>query len=111
MELAAGIHWFLKRRCGSSVSWHLTGGSTLDTSCLAADALQRLAQEPPLRRERSVPYSYYQNVVTPRSVITLFIGCWCTTADAGVHNGWICNIAETCKSRACLESHDDGLIG
>ena len=47
------------------MSWGLTGGNTLDLSCLEPAALKLKAEEPPLRRSRSVPWHYYQNVVTP----------------------------------------------
>ncbi len=64
--MAAGIHWFLKYACNYSVSWHATGGENIDASCFQPVGLQRVKQMGPLRGARSVPWSYYQNVVTPR---------------------------------------------
>ncbi len=66
VEVASGIHTFLKKACRSSISWRMTGGNQIDTSCLEPDKLAASALE--LYQERSVPWSYYQNVVTPRSV-------------------------------------------
>ena len=65
--MAAGLHWFLKYACRSAVSWAATGGRSLDDSCLTPEALRRLEQQGHMHRERSVPWHYYQNVVTPRS--------------------------------------------
>ncbi|BDA50506.1 Alpha-N-acetylglucosaminidase [Coccomyxa sp. Obi] len=64
-EVAAGIHWFLKYACNSSISWHVTGGNNIDASCFQPDGLERVKEMGPLRGTRSVPWSYYQNVVTP----------------------------------------------
>jgi len=66
VELASGVHWFLKERCNSSVAWAATGGNQLDLACLAPAALAAPAAGRPLYRGRSVPYHYYQNAVTPR---------------------------------------------
>jgi len=68
VELASGVHWFLKERCNSSVAWAATGGNQLDLACLAPGALAARAAGRPLYRGRSVPYHYYQNAVTPRRV-------------------------------------------
>ena len=65
--MAAGLHWFLKYACRSAVSWAATGGRSLDHGCLAPQALRALEQQGAMHRERSVPWHYYQNVVTPRS--------------------------------------------
>lgn len=65
-EMAAGVHWFLKYACNSSVSWHLTGGFNIDNNCFQPESLERIRQMGPIHRGRSVPWSYYQNVVTPR---------------------------------------------
>lgn len=64
--MAAGIHWFLKYTCKLSISWHLAGGDNIDASCFQLDSLEQFRRITPLRRLRSVPWSYYQNVVTPR---------------------------------------------
>ncbi|KAK9823140.1 hypothetical protein WJX72_000555 [[Myrmecia] bisecta] len=88
VELAAGVHHFLKAHCNSSFFWDATGGNQLDIACLSAahDESSRLARSasfnaapatdapntatvPPNNavgesRGRSVPHFYYQNVVT-----------------------------------------------
>ena len=61
------MHWLLKYACRSSFSWTVTGGHSIDHSCLTPEALQKLEQQGAMHRERSVPWHYYQNVVTPRS--------------------------------------------
>ncbi|KAK9841152.1 hypothetical protein WJX74_000989 [Apatococcus lobatus] len=63
VELASGLHRFLKNACKSSISWRLTGGNQIDTSCLEAGALDVSSLD--VYSERSTPWSYYQNVVTP----------------------------------------------
>ncbi len=65
--MAAGLHWFLKYACRSSVSWSGTGGPNIDGSRFTPAFLEALEQQGGMRRERSVPWHYYQNVVTPRS--------------------------------------------
>ncbi|KAK9787358.1 hypothetical protein WJX73_007278, partial [Symbiochloris irregularis] len=63
-ELAAGLHYWLKERCSSSVSWHLTGGNQIDPACFSAASLAQREDHQALYRGRSTPYFYYQNVVT-----------------------------------------------
>lgn len=65
--MAAGLHWFLKYGCRSSISWAATGGHNIDASRLTPEALELLERQGPMHHERSVPWHYYQNVVTPRS--------------------------------------------
>lgn len=65
--MAAGLHWFLKYACNSSVSWSVTGGHNIDSSAFTPEALERMEQQEGMHRKRSVPWHYYQNVVTPRS--------------------------------------------
>lgn len=65
VELAAGVHWFLKHWAGCSVSWQLTGGAQVDAAAFAPEALARL--QPRGRQavaRRAGPLSYYQNQVT-----------------------------------------------
>ena len=64
VEVASGLHRFLKKACKSSISWRLTGGNQIDTACLEREALE--ATNLDIYQERSTPWSYYQNVVTPR---------------------------------------------
>ncbi|KAK9837149.1 hypothetical protein WJX81_006355 [Elliptochloris bilobata] len=70
VELASGLHAFLKERCNSSVAWQATGGNQIDTSCLEPPARAAAAAARPLYRGRSVPYHYYQNAVTPSYSMT-----------------------------------------
>ena len=65
--MAAGLHWFFKYACRSSISWNVTGGCNIDGSCFTPSCLTILEQQGGMRRGRSVPWHYYQNVVTPRS--------------------------------------------
>lgn len=64
VELASAIHWFIKYFCCSSFSWRATGGLQLDTECFSAAKLQEFESRGKVTIERSVPYSFYQNVVT-----------------------------------------------
>lgn len=67
-EVAAGLHWFLKYACNSSISWDMTGGDTIDTSCFESEKLEQIRERGPLHKGRSVPWHFYQNVVTPRYI-------------------------------------------
>jgi hypothetical protein len=67
VELASGLHWFLKYKCQSALTWHRTGGNSIQVSCLEEDALDRLAKgKYTLYRGRPLRWAYYQNVVTAR---------------------------------------------
>ena len=62
VEIAAGLHWYLKYWCGVHISWDKTGGSQLGS-------VPRAGSLPPVEDEginikRLVPWNYYQNVVT-----------------------------------------------
>lgn len=64
VELASGVHWFLKHFAGCSVSWHATGGLQLSHAALTPAALAAMESKGLVRVERAVPFSFYQNVVT-----------------------------------------------
>lgn len=64
VELASGVHWFLKYFAGSSVSWGATGGLQLNQDSFTAAALDALEAKGKVTIERAVPFSFYQNVVT-----------------------------------------------
>jgi hypothetical protein len=64
VELASGVHWFLKYFAGSSVSWNATGGLQLNHGSLTAASLAAMEAKGQVRIERAVPFSFYQNVVT-----------------------------------------------
>ncbi|MED6153325.1 hypothetical protein PIB30_100857, partial [Stylosanthes scabra] len=62
VDIVAGLHWYLKHRCGSHISWDKTGGSQL-SSVPKVGFLPRV-QEAGILFTRPVPWSYYQNAVT-----------------------------------------------
>lgn len=64
VELASGVHHFLKYFAGASVSWHATGGLQLSHDSLSPAALAVMEAKGEVRVERAVPFSFYQNVVT-----------------------------------------------
>ncbi|PQQ08441.1 alpha-N-acetylglucosaminidase [Prunus yedoensis var. nudiflora] len=62
VEILAGLHWYLKRWCGSHISWDKTGGAQL-FSVPKAGLLSRV-QDAGILVQRPVPWNYYQNAVT-----------------------------------------------
>jgi alpha-N-acetylglucosaminidase len=62
VELASGLHWYLKYWCGAHISWDKTGGAQL-ASIPFPGSLPRV-QGKGVKIERPVPWNYYQNVVT-----------------------------------------------
>lgn len=62
VELAAGLHWYLKHYCGAHVSWDKTGGVQL-ASVPGPGSLPFL-QNGGVMVQRPVPWNYYQNAVT-----------------------------------------------
>ncbi|XP_066379796.1 alpha-N-acetylglucosaminidase-like isoform X1 [Miscanthus floridulus] len=62
VELASGLHWYLKYWCGAHISWDKTGGAQL-ASIPSPGSLPRV-QGKGAKIERPVPWNYYQNVVT-----------------------------------------------
>ncbi|CAL0308657.1 unnamed protein product [Lupinus luteus] len=61
VEIASGLHWYLKYWCGAHVSWDKTGGIQT-TSVPEPGSLPLLKDEVLIKRP--VPWNYYQNVVT-----------------------------------------------
>lgn len=62
VEIASGLHWYIKYFCGAHVSWDKTGGIQIAT-------VPQPGSLPPVKDggvliQRSVPWNYYQNVVT-----------------------------------------------
>ncbi|KAL5543474.1 hypothetical protein UlMin_007258 [Ulmus minor] len=62
VELASGLHWYLKYWCGAHISWDKTGGAQIAS-------IPKPGSLPPVGDEgvviqRPVPWNYYQNVVT-----------------------------------------------
>ena len=62
MELASGLHWYLKYSCGAHISWDKTGGFQI-ASIPEPESLPFVRDEG-LVFKRPVPWNYYQNVVT-----------------------------------------------
>jgi hypothetical protein len=62
VELASGLHWYLKYWCGAHISWDRTGGAQL-ASIPSPGSLPRV-QGKGVKIERPVLWNYYQNVVT-----------------------------------------------
>ncbi|KAE8795935.1 alpha-N-acetylglucosaminidase [Hordeum vulgare] len=62
VELASGLHWYLKYWCGVHISWDKTGGAQL-ASVPPPGSLPRV-KGTGVKIERPVPWNYYQNVVT-----------------------------------------------
>lgn len=62
VEIASGLHWYLKYWCGAHVSWDKTGGVQI-ASIPNPGSLPRVKDEG-LKIQRPVPWNYYQNVVT-----------------------------------------------
>ncbi|KAF8054614.1 hypothetical protein N665_1323s0003 [Sinapis alba] len=62
VEIASGLHWYLKYKCNAHVSWDKTGGIQIASVPLPGH-LPRLDSKRILIR-RPVPWNYYQNVVT-----------------------------------------------
>ncbi|WVZ56985.1 hypothetical protein U9M48_007439 [Paspalum notatum var. saurae] len=62
VELASGLHWYLKYWCGAHISWDKTGGAQL-ASVPSPGFLPRVKDEG-VKIDRPVPWNYYQNVVT-----------------------------------------------
>ncbi|GMH42712.1 hypothetical protein BSKO_10631 [Bryopsis sp. KO-2023] len=64
VELASGLHWFLKNECNGLITWDKTGGKQLNGRCLDAHHMEVVRSKPPMHHDRQTPLSYYQNVVT-----------------------------------------------
>nr|XP_043623861.1 alpha-N-acetylglucosaminidase isoform X1 [Erigeron canadensis] len=62
VEIASGLHWYLKYLCGAHVSWDKTGGIQI-ASIPPPGSLPRV-KEDGILIQRPVPWNYYQNVVT-----------------------------------------------
>ncbi|KAL6288553.1 hypothetical protein ACE6H2_006063 [Prunus campanulata] len=62
VEIASGLHWYLKYWCGAHVSWDKTGGVQV-VSIPKPGSLPRVRDEG-LKIQRPIPWNYYQNVVT-----------------------------------------------
>lgn len=71
VDIASGLHWYLKHWCGSHISWDKTGGSQL-FSVPNAGFLPRV-HSGGVSVQRPIPWSYYQNAVTSSCKLLLFV--------------------------------------
>ncbi|KAH9290684.1 hypothetical protein KI387_034801, partial [Taxus chinensis] len=62
VELAAGLHWYLKHYCGAHLSWDKTGGVQL--ASVPRPGSLPIVHSGGFRVQRPVPWNYYQNAVT-----------------------------------------------
>ncbi|XVF33702.1 hypothetical protein REPUB_Repub17cG0190900 [Reevesia pubescens] len=62
VEIASGLHWYIKYFCGAHVSWDKTGGMQI-ASVPKPGSLPRVKDWGVLI-QRPVPWNYYQNAVT-----------------------------------------------
>ncbi|PKA62624.1 alpha-N-acetylglucosaminidase [Apostasia shenzhenica] len=62
VEVASGLHWYLKYWCGVHISWDKTGG--IQVSTIPSPGSLPHVKDQGVKIERPVPWSYYQNVVT-----------------------------------------------
>jgi hypothetical protein len=62
VELASGLHWYLKYWCGVHISWDKTGGAQLP-SVPPPGSLPRV-KGTGVKIERPIQWNYYQNAVT-----------------------------------------------
>ena len=77
VELASGLHWYLKYWCGAHISWDKTGG--IQVLSVPPPNLLPLVEDGGIVIKRPVPWSYYQNVVTSSckflSFSIMFLSC------------------------------------
>ncbi|KAK8481335.1 hypothetical protein V6N12_041558 [Hibiscus sabdariffa] len=62
VEIASGLHWYIKYFCGAHVSWDKTGGVQL--ASVPKPGLLPRVKDGGVLVQRPVPLNYYQNVVT-----------------------------------------------
>ncbi|KAI8024740.1 Alpha-N-acetylglucosaminidase [Camellia lanceoleosa] len=62
VEIASGLHWYLKYWCGAHVSWDKTGG--IQIASVPKPGSLPLVSDEGVIIQRPVPWNYYQNVVT-----------------------------------------------
>ncbi|XP_016681955.1 alpha-N-acetylglucosaminidase isoform X3 [Gossypium hirsutum] len=62
VEIASGLHWYIKYFCGAHVSWDKTGGVQL--ASVPKPGSLPLVKDGGVLIQRPVPWNYYQNVVT-----------------------------------------------
>ncbi|KAK1293173.1 hypothetical protein QJS10_CPB17g01868 [Acorus calamus] len=65
VEIASGLHWYLKYWCGAHISWDKTGG--IQVASVPHPGSLPHVKDSGVIVIRPVPWSYYQNVVTSSS--------------------------------------------
>ncbi|KVH97338.1 Alpha-N-acetylglucosaminidase [Cynara cardunculus var. scolymus] len=67
VEIASGLHWYLKYWCGAHVSWDKTGG--IQIASIPPTGNLPLVKKDGIMIQRPVQWNYYQNVVTSNSYV------------------------------------------
>ncbi|KAK2637020.1 hypothetical protein Ddye_031812 [Dipteronia dyeriana] len=62
VEIAFGLHWYIKYWCGAHISWDKTGG--IQIASIPKPGSLPLVKDEGVMIHRPVPWNYYQNVVT-----------------------------------------------
>ncbi|EOX96635.1 Alpha-N-acetylglucosaminidase family / NAGLU family isoform 1 [Theobroma cacao] len=62
VEIASGLHWYIKYFCGAHVSWDKTGG--VQIASVPKPGSLPLVKDGGVLIQRPIPWNYYQNVVT-----------------------------------------------
>jgi len=62
VEIASGLHWYLKYWCHAHISWDKTGG--IQIASIPKPGFLPLVSDNGVMIHRPVPWNYYQNVVT-----------------------------------------------
>lgn len=70
VEIASGLHWYLKYWCGAHVSWDKTGGAQIDS--VPKPGSIPFVKDEGFIIQRPVPWNYYQNVVTSSCKYRIF---------------------------------------
>ncbi|KAF8403783.1 hypothetical protein HHK36_011889 [Tetracentron sinense] len=69
VEIASGLHWYLKYWCGAHVSWDKTGG--VQIASIPKPGSLPIVKDEGVMVQRPVPWNYYQNVVTSSYFVRL----------------------------------------
>ncbi|KAJ8432285.1 hypothetical protein Cgig2_028547 [Carnegiea gigantea] len=59
VEIASGLHWYLKHFCGAHISWEKTGG--VQIASIPESGSLPFIKDDGLVFKRPVPWNYYQN--------------------------------------------------
>lgn len=62
VEIASGLHWYIKYWCEAHISWDKTGG--IQIASVPNPGSLPLIKDEGVMIHRPVPWNYYQNVVT-----------------------------------------------